>query len=116
MNTPFDTFRTQALGEGFDEVIEPTFNQPLSLATKELAAKQTELSGIEEELSKAQFRRDLVELRAAAVGHPDESRTIAPGGILATAAGVIASEAPLETLANGALAVAIVLAFAQHAA
>ena len=22
MNTPFDTFRTQALGEGFDEVIE----------------------------------------------------------------------------------------------
>lgn len=37
-----------------------------SALTKELAAKQTELSGIEEELSKAQFRRDLVELRAAA--------------------------------------------------
>ncbi|MBJ7414690.1 MAG: HlyD family type I secretion periplasmic adaptor subunit [Niveispirillum sp.] len=37
-----------------------------SLLTKELAAKQNELNGIEEELSKAQFRRDLVELRAAA--------------------------------------------------
>ncbi|KPF85169.1 hypothetical protein IP70_13330 [alpha proteobacterium AAP38] len=37
-----------------------------SALTKELAAKQNELNGIEEELSKAQFRRDLVELRAAA--------------------------------------------------